>query len=91
MKLNVVHTEASTGWGGQELRILTEMEGMARRGHRVHLLAPAHAQIVPAARARNLPVEVLPIEWKRVPGRVAVRGVRIDRDHVAVGRLLPRR
>ena len=74
MKLNVVHTEASTGWGGQELRILTEMEGMARRGHRVHLLAPAHAQIVPAARARNLPVEVLPIEWKRVPGLVAMRG-----------------
>lgn len=72
--LRIVHTEASTGWGGQELRILTEMEGMARRGHRVHLLAPANAQIVPAARARALPVEALPIEWKRVPALVAMRG-----------------
>ena len=73
MKLNVVHTEASTGWGGQELRILTEMEGMARRGHRLHLVAPANAQIVAAARARGLSVEALPIEWKRLPGLVAMR------------------
>ncbi|MGH8801791.1 MAG: glycosyltransferase family 4 protein [Casimicrobiaceae bacterium] len=74
MKLNVVHTEASTGWGGQELRILTEMEGMARRGHRLHLLAPSNARIVAAARMRGLSVEVLPIEWKRLPGLVALRG-----------------
>lgn len=73
MTLNVVHTEASTGWGGQELRILTEMEGMARRGHRLHLVAPANAQIVAAARARGLSVEALPIEWKRLPGLVAMR------------------
>jgi glycosyltransferase involved in cell wall biosynthesis len=73
VKLNVVHTEASTGWGGQELRILTEMEGMARRGHRLHLVAPANARIVVAARARGLSVESLPIEWKRLPGLVAMR------------------
>ena len=36
--LSILHTESSIGWGGQELRILTEMEGMARRGHRVHLV-----------------------------------------------------
>jgi glycosyltransferase involved in cell wall biosynthesis len=71
--LRIVHTEASTGWGGQELRILTEMEGMAGRGHRVHLLAPANAQIVPAARARGLAVDALPIEWKRPPGLFALR------------------
>jgi glycosyltransferase involved in cell wall biosynthesis len=74
VKLRVLHTEASTGWGGQELRILTEMEGMARRGHRVHLLAPANAQIVPAARSRGLGVDALPIEWKRPPGLFALRG-----------------
>ncbi|HEY7788310.1 MAG TPA: glycosyltransferase family 4 protein [Casimicrobiaceae bacterium] len=73
MRLSVVHTEASTGWGGQELRILTEMEGMARRGHRLHLVAPANAQIVAAARVRGLSVEALPIEWKRLPGLVAMR------------------
>ena len=59
VKLDIVHTESSTGWGGHELRILTEMEGMARRGHRLHLVAPPDAQIVGAARARGLPVEPL--------------------------------
>jgi glycosyltransferase involved in cell wall biosynthesis len=72
--LSIVHTEASTGWGGQELRILTEMEGMARRGHRVHLITPAKAQIFSAARARRLSVEALPIGWKRMTGLAAMRG-----------------
>lgn len=74
MTLRIVHTESSTGWGGQELRILTEMEGMARRGHRMHLVTPANAQILPAARERGLSVEALPIEWKRTTGLVAMRG-----------------
>ena len=74
MTLRIVHTESSTGWGGQELRILTEMEGMARRGHSVHLVTPANAQILPAARERGLSAEALPIEWKRMTGLVAMRG-----------------
>ncbi|MEJ7668463.1 MAG: glycosyltransferase family 4 protein [Casimicrobiaceae bacterium] len=73
MRLAIVHTEASTGWGGQELRILTEMAGMQRRGHRVHLLASRAAQIFAAASERRLSVEPLPIEWKRLPGFMAVR------------------
>jgi glycosyltransferase involved in cell wall biosynthesis len=72
--LAILHTEASTGWGGQELRILTEMEGFARRGHRVHLLTPENAGIFAAARERGLPVDALPIEWKRWPGFAALRG-----------------
>lgn len=71
--LSILHTESSTGWGGQELRILTEMEGMARRGHRVHLLTAATAEILPAARARGLPVDALPIEAKKLPGLRSVR------------------
>ena len=71
--LAILHTESSIGWGGQELRILTEMEGMARRGHRVHLLTAGTADILPAARARGLAATGLPIEAKKLPGLVAVR------------------
>jgi len=35
MKLNILHLEASPGWGGQEIRILREAEGMRSRGHQV--------------------------------------------------------
>ena len=32
-KLRILHTEASLGWGGQEIRILTEAAGMRSRGN----------------------------------------------------------
>jgi glycosyltransferase involved in cell wall biosynthesis len=33
--MNILHLEASSGWGGQEMRILREAEGMRKRGHAV--------------------------------------------------------
>ena len=35
--LHVLHTEAATGWGGQEIRIFQETELLLERGHRVSL------------------------------------------------------
>lgn len=35
--MNILHLEASAGWGGQEIRILKEAEGMRLRGHTVIL------------------------------------------------------
>jgi hypothetical protein len=43
--LSIVHTEASLGWGGQELRILAESQGLMRRGHDVRLLYPPESCI----------------------------------------------
>jgi len=71
--LRILHTESSIGWGGQELRILTEMEGMQRRGHRVHLVTADNAEILPAARARGLSAEGLPIAYKKLPALAAMR------------------
>ncbi len=71
--LSILHTESSIGWGGQEIRILTEMEGMVARGHRVHLLTATSADILPAARERGLAVDGLPIEAKKWPGLLAMR------------------
>jgi glycosyltransferase involved in cell wall biosynthesis len=72
-KLHIVHTEASLGWGGQEIRILTEAQGMVERGHRVTLLCPPEARIHAAARERGLPVAALPIGRKRPGGVLALR------------------
>jgi Glycosyltransferase len=33
--MNILHLEASSGWGGQEMRILHEAEGMRLRGHQI--------------------------------------------------------
>ena len=71
--MRIVHTESSIGWGGQELRILTEMEGMRRRGHDVRLVTADIAEILPAARARGLSAEALPIAYKKPRGLRAMR------------------
>jgi glycosyltransferase involved in cell wall biosynthesis len=63
--LAILHTENSTGWGGQEIRILTEARGMLDRGHRVMLLTPASAEILPAAEKMGVPVIAIDIEKKR--------------------------
>lgn len=38
--LVVVHTEASDGWGGQDIRVLREAEWFRAQGHQIHLVTP---------------------------------------------------
>jgi len=64
--LSILHTENSTGWGGQEIRILTEARGMLDRGHQVMLLTPASAEILPAAQRMGVPTTAIDIEKKRL-------------------------
>ena len=63
--LRIVHTESSLGWGGQEMRILSEAQGLIRRGHDVKLLCPPQARIHAEAANWGVPVVGLPIERKR--------------------------
>jgi len=49
--LTILHSEASTGWGGQEIRVFTELTAMRRRGHRMLLAAPPSSQIFQQAEA----------------------------------------
>ena len=72
--LSIVHTENSCGWGGQEIRILTESRGLLDRGHRITLLAPPEAPIVEAARRMDIPVVPLGLREKRLPDLLALRG-----------------
>jgi len=72
--LSIVHTESSLGWGGQEIRILTESQGMIGRGHRVRLLCPREARIHDEAARYGVPVEALPIGRKNFTGLAAMAG-----------------
>ncbi len=72
-RLNIVHTESSCGWGGQEIRILTESEGMISRGHYVHILCPKESNIYNEALKRGIPVTGLPIARKKIPAVFVLR------------------
>lgn len=67
-RLSIVHTEASLGWGGQEIRILSESQGLIRRGHDVKLICPPEARIHAEAPSWGVPVVPLPIGRKRPVG-----------------------
>jgi glycosyltransferase involved in cell wall biosynthesis len=71
--MKIVHTESSLGWGGQELRILSESQGLARRGHELTLLCPPEARIFAEAPGWGLRTVALPIGRKRLAGLLALR------------------
>src|SRR5690242_2638295 len=56
------------GWGGQEIRTLTEAQGFIRRGHRVVVYAAPDARIAAEASRFDVPVVSLPIGRKRLHG-----------------------
>jgi glycosyltransferase involved in cell wall biosynthesis len=72
-RLHIVHTESSCGWGGQEIRILSEARGMIERGHRVALLCPSESNIYRHASDYGVPATPLPIAHKRLRALLALR------------------
>jgi glycosyltransferase involved in cell wall biosynthesis len=73
--LSILHTESSLGWGGQEIRILTESRGFIQRGHQVQLACPPEARIYAEAPAWGVPVLALPMAKKRIAGVRALIGL----------------
>lgn len=71
--MKILHTEASCGWGGQEIRILEESRGLIARGHEVSVACPAHARLATEAARFGVPVVTMPIEFKTVAGFMALR------------------
>ncbi len=72
-KLSILHTESSTGWGGQEIRILTEIKGFLERGHKVTLICPPEAELAVAARNDGLDLVALPIDRKSLKALLSMR------------------
>ena len=77
--MRILHTESSLGWGGQEIRVLTEARGVARLGHEVLLAAPGESRIHREAARFGVEALALPIARKSVRGLLAMR--RLLGDH----------
>ena len=77
--MKILHTEASCGWGGQEIRILEESRGLIGRGHDIAVACPPHARLAEEAPRYGVPVVALPIEFKTFAGFLALR------RHLAAG------
>lgn len=58
--MRILHTESSQGWGGQEIRILREAEGMRERGHEIILAVRSGGGLVSRAKDAGFTVYELP-------------------------------
>ena len=83
-RLRILHTESSLGWGGQEIRVLTEAAAVARAGHDVMVAAPAHSRIFEEARRYGVEALALPIARKRPGAVLALRRLLRDRPFEVV-------
>jgi len=71
--LRILHTESSLGWGGQEIRILTEAAGMIARGHQVELACSPRATIHAEAAHHGVRAHTLALDRKRPRGVIDLR------------------
>lgn len=62
MTINILHTESSLGWGGQENRTLNELTGLRALGYQPLLTCPPNARL--GARAREAGFEVIDIAMR---------------------------
>jgi glycosyltransferase involved in cell wall biosynthesis len=73
--LRILHTEASMGWGGQEIRILSEAKIFRANGHEVCVLANAGSDIAANASRFGIPLTTMPLRRKTLSGVLAVRRI----------------
>ncbi len=61
--MNILHTEASLGWGGQEIRTFREASGMQDRGHNMIIAADPKSCLF--LKAEKAGFRTIPIVFKR--------------------------
>lgn len=63
--LRIVHSEAATGFGGQEHRIFKEMLAMRERGHHLEAICQPHAALAERLRAEGFIVHTMYMDGAR--------------------------
>lgn len=81
--LTILHTEASDGWGGQEIRIVQEAIGMIRRGYRVIIATSEECKIFNRARESGIDVFTVHFQKKNPVSVLRVLSL-IDREKVDI-------
>lgn len=70
--MKILHTEASTGWGGQEIRILTESKKFSEMGHEVHLAANHDSLILERSKYFGIPAHATNLRRKTLRGLISL-------------------
>src|SRR5271155_592552 len=80
----ILHSESSLGWGGQEVRVLAELEWMRRQGHWVALAAPVASSLARRAQEAGIPFYPLRTGKALLPLEISRLAVWLRRNRVEV-------
>jgi glycosyltransferase involved in cell wall biosynthesis len=80
----ILHTESSLGWGGQEVRVLLELEWMRAHGQWVALAAPPAGALARHARAAGIPFYPLRTHKALLPLEVPALTAWLVRNRIEV-------
>lgn len=91
LKLKILHTESSDGWGGQEIRILLEAQELIKRGHNVTIVCPPHSGLVQRASKADIPTILINFHrmfdvfalWK-IMRLIKKKGIHIVHTHSSI-------
>jgi len=72
-KIKVLHTESSLGWGGQEIRVLTEAKIFSKYGHEVIVAADKNSLIAKRAHLYGVKCERIKLQKKRFADLLSLR------------------
>ncbi len=71
--MKILHTEASSGWGGQEIRILTESQIFIKNGHQVMIAADIDSQLAKKASDFQVPIHPISLNKKSLKNLMSLR------------------
>ena len=72
-KIKILHTESSLGWGGQEIRVLTEAKIFSKYGHEVIVAADKNSLIAKRAHLYGVKCEGIKLQKKRFADLLSLR------------------
>jgi len=65
--MNILHTESSLNWGGQELRIIEECQWLISHGHKAYIAVRPDSKIFARAKDSNIPTLSVPFRGTANP------------------------
>ena len=71
--MRILHTEASQGWGGQEIRIINESKIFSEKGHAVAIATNPNSPLAKNAKKAGLSVIEINLTKKNISNLLSLR------------------
>lgn len=65
--MKILHTEASNGWGGQEMRILSETLELRKKGYEIIWAIEPGGELLEIAKKHHILAYQVPFQWLKAP------------------------